>query len=125
MKNQTFVRRLRFAINGICSAFCLEQSFRIEVLAGAGVLAVLLYMRPSPLWWAIGALVVGLVLVAELFNTALEMLIDHLHPEHHPKIRVVKDIAAGAVLISSTLALLVAGAFIAANLTSIFEGINK
>jgi diacylglycerol kinase (ATP) len=125
MKNQAFMRRLRFAIDGICSAFSLEQSFRIEILAGAGVLAVLLYMRPSPLWWAIGALVIGLVLVAELFNTALELLIDHLHPEQHPTIRSVKDIAAGAVLISSTIALLVAGSFIAANFTSIFEGINK
>ena len=116
MKGQTFKRRLGFAIAGIYSAFRREQSFRFEVLAGAGVLVVLLLMRPSSIWWAIGALAVGLVLMAELFNTALEILIDHIHPEQHPEIRAVKDIAAGAVLISSVLALVVACAFIAANL---------
>ena len=58
----------------------------------------------------------GAVVLHELFNTALEKLIDHLHPEQHPEIRVRKDIVTGAVLISSVLALLVAVAFIAANL---------
>jgi diacylglycerol kinase (ATP) len=116
MKSQPFIRRLRFAINGIYLAFCREPSFRLEVLAGVGVLAVLVYLRPSPIWWALGALAVGLVLVAEIFNTALEILIDQLHPEHHPEIGAVKDIAAGAVLISSLLALMVAGTFIASNM---------
>ena len=39
------------------------------------------------------------VLTAELLNTAIEHLADHLHPEVHPKIRVVKDCAAAAVLV--------------------------
>lgn len=112
MKGQTFGRRLRFAVDGIYSAFCRERSFRFQVLAGAGVLVALLLTRPSPVWWAIGALAVGFVLMAELFNTALEVLADHLHPEQHPEIRAVKDIAAGAVLVSSVLALLVAVVFL-------------
>jgi len=41
------------------------------------------------------------VLAAEMFNTAIERLADHLHPERHPQIRIVKDCAAAAVLISS------------------------
>ena len=49
-----------------------------------------------------------LVLAAELFNTALEQLCDHLHPEKHANIKVVKDVAAGAVLILSIGALWVA-----------------
>ena len=40
---------------------------------------------------------IGLVLVAELLNTAIEALADRLHPERHPEIRVVKDVAAAAV----------------------------
>lgn len=112
MKGQSFGRRLRFAVDGLYLAFCREHSFRFQVLAGAGVLVVLLLTRPSPVWWAIGALAVGLVLMAELFNTALEVLIDHLHPEQHPEIRAVKDIAAGAVLVFSVFALLVAVAFL-------------
>lgn len=41
------------------------------------------------------------VLAAEMFNTALEHLVDHLHPEIHPRIGVVKDCAAAGVLIAS------------------------
>lgn len=112
MKGQAFGRRLRFALDGIYSAFRREYSFRLQVFAGAAVLVVLLLTRPSPVWWAIGALAVGFVLMAELFNTAVEVLADHLHPEQHPEIRAVKDIAAGAVLVSSILALLAAIAFL-------------
>lgn len=112
MKGQSFGRRLRFAVEGLHMAFCREHSFRFQVLAGAGVLVILLLTRPSAVWWAIGALAVGLVLMAELFNTALEALADHLHPGQHPQIRAVKDIAAGAVFVSSVIALLVAVAFL-------------
>lgn len=112
MKGQSFRRRLGFAIDGLYLAFCREHSLRSQVLAGAGLLVVLLLTRPSPVWWAIGALAAGFVFVAELFNTALEVLADHLHPERHPEIRAVKDIAAGAVLASCVIALLVAVAFL-------------
>ena len=112
MKGQSFIKRLGFAIDGILLAFRQENSFRFQVFAGTGVLAALLLTRPSLVWWAIGILAVGFVLVAELFNTALEVLIDHLHPEQHPEIRAVKDIAAGAELVSSAIALLVSVAFL-------------
>ena len=52
------------------------------------------------------------MLAAEVFNTAVEGLADHLHPEQHPAIKVVKDCAAGAVLIASIAALGVAAAFV-------------
>ncbi|RJG01462.1 diacylglycerol kinase [Noviherbaspirillum sedimenti] len=112
MKGQSFGKRLGFAINGLYLAFRRESSFRLQVFAAAGVLVVLLLTRPEIVWWVMGALAVGLVLVAELFNTALEVLADRIHPELHPEIRAVKDIAAGAVLVSSFVALLVAVAFL-------------
>jgi diacylglycerol kinase (ATP) len=112
MKGQSFGRRLGFAAHGIRVAFGREQSFRAQILAGAVVSAVLLITRPPAIWWAVGALSIGLVLVAELLNTALETLCDHLHPERHPEIRVVKDIAAGGVLLSSAVGLVVAVAFL-------------
>ena len=52
------------------------------------------------------------VISAELFNTAIEHLADHLHPEIHPSIRIVKDCAAAAVLVSSVAALGVAVALV-------------
>lgn len=112
MKGQSFSRRLMFAFQGIYLAFSREQSIRFHVLASIGVLVVLLVTHPPALWWALGALTIGLVFVAELFNAALETLTDHLHPEQHPEIGAAKDIAAGAVLVAALLALLVAVAFL-------------
>lgn len=110
MKNQPFYKRMVFALQGIRSAFYLESSFRLQCLAASVVVLVLAYNRPSALWWALLIMNCGLVLAAELFNTALEHLIDHLHPALHPSIKIAKDCAAGAVLI---LSLSAAGVFVA------------
>jgi undecaprenol kinase len=112
MKNQTLIRRLAFAVAGIKSAWQTESSFKTHVFAAIAVGAALLWVRPTPLWWAIAALTVAFVLAAELFNTAVEGLADHLHPEQHPAIKTVKDCAAGAVLVASAAALGVAAAFV-------------
>lgn len=58
-------------------------------------------LHPGPFWWALVMLASAGVFAAELFNTAVEELADHLHPEIHPNIRVVKDCAAAAVLVAS------------------------
>lgn len=112
MKGQALARRLGFALDGIRAAFRRERSFRFHVLAGIALLLALLLVRPAPIWWAIAALAAGMVMMAELFNTAIEVLADHLHPEQHPEIQAVKDIAAGAVLVASVFAVLVAVAFL-------------
>jgi undecaprenol kinase len=65
------------------------------------VVIALLILRPGPFWWALVMLASAGVLAAEMFNTALEHLVDHLHPEIHPRIGVVKDCAAAGVLIAS------------------------
>ena len=115
MKGQSFNKRLGFAINGLCLAFFREHSFRNHVVASVGVLIALLLMRPSPVWWVIGIIMVGLVMIAELINTAIETLADHIHPERHFEIQAVKDIAAGAALVASIMGILVAAAFLYAN----------
>jgi undecaprenol kinase len=100
-KNQSFVSRLRFAAAGVAHALRTERSLRTQMLALLLTLIVLALLRVSPLWWALMILASSSVLAAELFNTAVERLADHLHPDFHPEIRAVKDCAAGAVLISS------------------------
>jgi diacylglycerol kinase (ATP) len=110
MKNQPFARRLSFALAGLAEALRSENSFKFHAVATLGVVAALAWLRPAPLWWAIVAVAIALVLVAELVNTAVEHLADHLHPELHPRIKVVKDCAAAAVLIASVCALAVAAA---------------
>lgn len=107
MKNQPFVKRIGFALQGLAVAFRLESSFRLQCLASVVVIAVLAMIRPSMVWWALLLINCGLVLAAELFNTTLEHLIDHLHPSLHPSIKIAKDCAAGAVLILSLTAVCV------------------
>jgi diacylglycerol kinase (ATP) len=101
-----------FAAAGLRLALQRESSFRTHCLAMVVVLAALILVRPPAVWWAIGVLTVGLVLVAELINSALEALADRLHPEQHPEIRVAKDMAAAAVLVASLMAVAVAAIFI-------------
>lgn len=101
MKNQSFNARLRFAIAGLCAAWHSERSLRTQAYLAAILLIVMLWLQPDALWWATIGIMVTLVFAAELINTALEQLADHLHPEQHPKIKMVKDCAAGAVLILS------------------------
>lgn len=101
MKNQPFYKRLGFAWHGITSAWRTEMSLRQQSLAAGSVLLVLLWFRPAPVWWALLLLNCGLVIAAELFNTALEHALDHLHPASHPVIGLAKDLAAGSVLILS------------------------
>jgi len=116
MKNQPFHSRLRFALAGIASTLRSESSFKLHVVAAAVVLGTLVWLRPSPVWWALAALTVSFVLAAELVNTAIEHLADHLHPELHPKIKLVKDCAAAAVLVASLGAVAVAAAFLVSSL---------
>ena len=107
-KNQTFVRRLGFALAGLGHALRVERSLRTQALMLALVAVVLIVLHPGPLWWAVVMLASAGVLSAELLNTALETLADHLHPGQHPQIRIVKDCAAAAVLISALGAVAVA-----------------
>jgi undecaprenol kinase len=100
-KNQSFMNRLGFALAGVMHAVRTERSLRIQLVVLLCVLSVLAYLQPAPLWWALVILAASAVLAAELFNTAVERLADHLHPELHPEIRLVKDCAAGGVLIAA------------------------
>lgn len=114
MKNRPFGQRLRFALAGISAAWMREASFRTQTGFAAAVVACLLWLRPAPVWWALLLSVTGLVLAAELINTALEQTIDHLHPGPHPLMKLAKDCAAGAVLITALTALCVFVAFLTA-----------
>jgi undecaprenol kinase len=112
VKNQPFHHRLSFAIAGIATALRNEKSFRTQTLAAIAIVLVLAWVQPAPVWWALIALAIAGVFAAELINTAIESLADHLHPEQHPSIKIAKDCAAGAVLIASLAALGVAAAFL-------------
>ena len=112
MKNLPFHQRLRFALAGMAHALRAEQSFRTQAIVAVATLVVLTWLRPAPIWWGLVLLTNAVVLAAELFNTAVELLADHLHPDQHSQIKVMKDCAAAAVLTTSLGALGVAAALL-------------
>lgn len=114
MKNSSIRVRLGYALDGWRAAFAEERSLRTHVLFIIAAIIALLILRPKLVWWALFAIISVVVISAELFNTALERLSDHLHPDIHPAIKAVKDIAAAAVLVTSIGALLVAGLMVLA-----------
>lgn len=75
-------------------------------------LAALLILRPAPVWWAVVAVTVALVLALEMLNSAVEAVIDLLHPGIHPEVKAAKDMLAGAVLAISVASLVVAAAML-------------
>lgn len=107
MKGQGFVRRARFASLGLLYALRHEASFRIQCAAAVGVIGITVWLRPPGVWIALVAICIGMVLAAELFNTALEATLDGLHPEASDFVRVAKDCAAAAVLVLAVVSVVV------------------
>ncbi len=94
------VSRILCGCKGIQYAWA-ERSFRYHVFGLAAMVAILSIIQPKLLWWGL-ALMASLTAISfEMLNSALESLADHLHPDHHPKIGKVKDLACGAVIVSS------------------------
>jgi undecaprenol kinase len=110
-KNQSFAKRLGFAVSGFAHALRAERSLRTHLGLLVAVGALLVWRQPAAVWWALVILGAACVLAAELFNTAIEHLADHVQPELHPQIRLVKDCAAAAVLCAALGALGVGIAF--------------
>jgi undecaprenol kinase len=111
-KNLPFASRLSFALQGLRISWGGESSFRTHVSVAAIIILVVVAIRPSPIWWALLALTVGIVISAELFNTAIERLADHVQPQYDEEIKVIKDVAAAAVLMAALIAIAVAVAFV-------------
>jgi undecaprenol kinase len=107
LKNRRFPERLGFALAGLRLVFAREKSFRVQTIFAAAAALAILVLRPGPLWTALVVLSAALVLVLELVNSALEYLLDRLHPAHSREIGAAKDAAAGAVLVAGLAALLI------------------
>ncbi len=108
MKNESLPRRIGFALRGLRHGLRHERSLRLQLFALIAVVSLLLILRPGAVWTALVLISSGAVIAAELFNTALEALADHVQPQQHQAIQVVKDCAAAAVLITSLAAVVVA-----------------
>ena len=93
----TFKRSFLFAVQGFRIAWRTERN--IKVMITGGIIAVLagLVLQIDLASWAIVLLCCGVVIAAELLNTAIETVVDLVSPEYHPLAGRAKDVSAGAV----------------------------
>ena len=116
MKNQPFHIRLGFARVGIVTVWRRERSFRTHVAFATGAWVSAIVLQPGVVWIALVALATAFVLALEMLNSALEYLMDQVHPTLAAEIGHAKDAAAGAVLIASMAAIIVGSAMVLAAL---------
>jgi diacylglycerol kinase (ATP) len=102
-----FIRGFGYALNGIWHAAATQLNFRVHLVAALLVVYMGYSLHISTNEWLWIILCIAMVLVAELFNTAIEFLVDLVSPEYNKKAGLVKDMSAGAVLITAICALLV------------------
>lgn len=97
-----------YAFNGLWLAIGTQRNMQIHLLAIVVVTVAGFYFKISAYEWVAVSLCFGLVISIEMLNTALEILTDKLHPEKNEQIGKVKDIAAAAVLVAASFAVVVA-----------------
>jgi diacylglycerol kinase (ATP) len=112
-KKETFlVNRLKsvgYAFKGMLVLVKTESSIKIQLCIAIVITVAGFYFNISKTEWIAQIAMIGLVMSIEGVNTAVEYIADFIHPDHHPKIGLIKDVAAGAVFIASIVATIIAG----------------
>ena len=98
-----------FAFQGLSVLIKSERNFKFHLFAFLCVSIAGFYFQIEKTEWLVILIISSIILTAEAMNSAIEKLCNHLHPEIHPSIKSVKDIAAAAVLLSAISAIVIAG----------------
>lgn len=93
------INSFRYAIEGFISSFKTERNMKIHILAMAIVIALGIFFKLNKIEWCIITIAIVMVISAELFNTAIETVVDMVSPQKNLQAKLAKDIAAGAVLV--------------------------
>jgi len=104
---KTVTDSFAYAMAGLVHAFRTQRHMRAHLLIIAIVVGASLFLDLNAIELLIVFFTIALVITTELLNTAAEMAVDLFSPQYHPLARIIKDIAAGAVLVASGNALIV------------------
>ncbi|MFH1971232.1 MAG: diacylglycerol kinase family protein [Patescibacteria group bacterium] len=96
-----------YAFEGLKLTFKNEPNFRIQLILALLSTFLGIILNISQTEWLILIIVIFMVLLLELINSSLEALVDIISPEINEKAKIAKDTAAGAVLVSSILSLVI------------------
>ncbi|MDO7172578.1 diacylglycerol kinase family protein [Mariniflexile sp. AS56] len=110
-KKESFVanriKSVGYAFKGAILLLKNEASVKVQLTIALIVTAAGFFFHISSTEWITQLLAIALVMSMEGVNTAIEEMANFIHPEHHPKIGLIKDIAAGAVFFSSIFAIII------------------
>ena len=101
------LKSIRYAFKGVLLLLRTEASIKIQFAIAILLAGVGFFFNISSNEWIVQFLAIGLVMSIEGINTAIEEIANFIHPEHHNKIGMIKDIAAGAVFIASLFATII------------------
>ncbi|HEY5530270.1 MAG TPA: diacylglycerol kinase [Thermoleophilia bacterium] len=107
-QRDTLLRSFNHALQGLVHSVRHQRNMRIHFGVALAVLVGGLFADLSRLEFVAVAISIAFVLMAELINTAIEAVVDIITDEFDPRAKVAKDVAAGAVLVASMSALVVA-----------------
>ncbi len=102
LKNR--INGVRYALRGALLLIQTEASIKVQVFIAMVMTAAGFYFEISNTEWILQIFAIALVLGVEGLNTAIEKLADFVQPEFDPKIGLIKDISAGAVMLVSVAA---------------------
>jgi diacylglycerol kinase len=101
------LKSFRFALRGLKSLLRYEHNSRIHLIAAIVAITLGIMLKINPSEWSVMIIVIGMVFIAELINSSLESLADHIDNEWNDFIMKSKDYSAAAVLISAIIAFVV------------------
>lgn len=107
MKNDNFIEALGNATNGIIYAATTQRNIRIQLVLAVIVMVLSLFYGLNTAEFLCLLFAVFMVIFAELINTAIETVVDLFVDVYHPKAKISKDVAAGAVVLAACNALVV------------------
>lgn len=98
------LKSFKFSFDGLKYAYTHEQSLALHVIVMAIIIACGFGFKISPIQWVITLVMGALILVAELFNTSIEAVVDMVTEEYHPLAKVAKDTASAACFVADMIA---------------------
>lgn len=100
--------KFRYAFSGLIAGLKSDRSIQIQFILAALAVVFFHFFALTKLEWLFVLSAIFMVLIAEFFNSVIEDLSDMLEDQYHPKIKVIKDMSAAAVLLAAFYALIVA-----------------
>lgn len=106
-KRKRLINSFKYAFAGLLSEFKEEKNLKIHIFMMIIVIIAGILFKISTTEWIVCVILFGIVISAELFNTAIERIVDVIMPEINEKAKIIKDISAGAVLIPAICSVIV------------------